>query len=147
MKIGFLRRSIELADLWNALGELDARLAAACALPARSDDASKRSRKLPFGPVLVESTRGEDGSVLRSDFWLDGKPRLERRFVDGRLHGRAIAWYRDGRRRWVGQFVRGAQTGEWFYFRRDGKLDGRRTGVYENGLRFAALKGFNDWNA
>ncbi|MBI5433936.1 MAG: hypothetical protein HZA52_13980 [Planctomycetes bacterium] len=153
------RRSIELADVRHALGELDAVLLALLALPVAVAGAGtgsgtgadanpdSRARKLPFGPVLVLTTRESDGRVRRTHFWLDGSKRRERLYERGRLHGRSTAWYRNGKKRWVGEFKDGAQSGEWFYFRRDGKLDGRRTGVYEDGLRFAAMKGFNDWNA
>lgn len=141
-----MRRSIELADVWCTLAELDAALLALLALPRTRQDGA-RVRKLPFGPVLVECVREPDGGLRRTDFRLDGSKRRERTYRDGRLHGRSTAWYRNGGKRWVGEFRCGAQSGEWFYFRRDGKLDGRRTGLYENGLRFAALKGFNDWNA
>ncbi len=141
------RRSIELADVRHALGELDAALLALFAFPVAGASPDVRARKLPFGPVLVSTTRESDGRVRRTHFWLDGSKRRERVYAHGRLHGRSTAWYRNGKKRWVGEFKDGAQSGEWFYFRRDGKLDGRRTGVYENGLRFAAMKGFNDWNA
>lgn len=130
------RRTVELHDVWCTLAEADAWLVS---LVARTW----------AGKSLVQTSYGcsVEGNVERRvDHWLDGSKRRERTYVDGRLHGRCTAWYRNGKKRWVGEFKHGAQTGEWFYFRRDGKLDGRRTGVYENGLRFAAMKGFNDWN-
>jgi antitoxin component YwqK of YwqJK toxin-antitoxin module len=76
-----------------------------------------------------------------------GRKLSETIYAAGRRDGTETRWYLSGRKRYVGQWRSGAKTGEWFYFHRDGKLDGRRTGKYENGLRFAALKGFNDWNA
>jgi hypothetical protein len=141
-----MRRTVELADLWYSLLEADAALLACCALPRAGERPEVRVRAV-LGRVLVETTREADGVVRRVRYYVDGKKRRELLLVDGKRHGRATAWYRDGKKRWVGEFRAGAQTGEWFYFRRNGKLDGRRTGVYENGLRFAAMKGFNDWNA
>ena len=100
---------------------------------------------------LLLPSRGERLDGARHGPWvrsLPGGRRLsEVEYERGLRHGRATRWYLDGRKRYVGHYVRGKKTGEWFYFRRDGKLDGARTGQYENGLRFAALKGFNDWNA
>ncbi|MCE9594186.1 MAG: hypothetical protein K8S98_08330 [Planctomycetes bacterium] len=141
------RRSFELRDVWYSLLEADAALLACCALPRAGERPEVRVRKLPFGRTLVETTREANGVVRCVRYFLDGRKRRELLLVDGRAHGRATAWYRDGKKRWVGEFRAGAQTGEWFFFHRTGKLDGRRTGVYENGLRFAAMKGFNDWNA
>ncbi len=91
----------------------------------------------------------EDGR--RNGVWTrtlpGGRKLTEVAYQRGVCHGTATRWYLSGRKRYVGQWTDGEKTGEWFYFRRDGKLDGARTGKYERGLRFAALKGFNDWNA
>jgi len=96
-------------------------------------------------------SRGERDGGLRTGVWTrtlpGGRKLSETTFERGARHGAETRWYLSGRKRCVGQWRHGEQTGEWFFFHRDGKLDGRRTGKYENGLRFAALKGFNDWNA
>jgi hypothetical protein len=77
----------------------------------------------------------------------NGRRLTETHYVHGQRHGTDTRWYLSGRKQYVGEWLEGRKTGEWFYFRRNGKLDGPRTGKYENGLRFSALKGFNDWNA
>jgi hypothetical protein len=46
--------------------------------------------------------------------------------------------YRNGQR-FIGEFVRGEKTGEWFHRSRRQTL--RRTGAYQKGMWFAALKG------
>ena len=95
--------------------------------------------------------RGPRWEGRRHGVWMQvlpgGRPLSETTWERGVRHGRATRWYLSGRKRWVGEWRQGEKTGEWFYFHRDGKIDGPRTGKYEKGLRFAALKGFNDWNA
>lgn len=95
--------------------------------------------------------RGPREAGARTGTWIralpGGRKLSETSYSNGRKHGPATRWYLSGRKRCVGHWHNGEMTGEWFYFRRDGKLDGQRTGKYEKGLRFAALKGFNDWNA
>lgn len=101
--------------------------------------------------IALVPARGERVDGRRQGVWkraLPGGRKLDEvTYERGARHGPATRWYLSGRKRYVGEWTRGKQTGEWFYFRRDGKLDGPRTGRYEDGLRFAALKGFNDWNA
>lgn len=105
-------------------------------------------RRLPFGTTLFRGAfAGGKRHGTSTWYFVGGAKRREAEYVDGRAHGRTTAWYRDGRKRYVGEYREGRQSGEWFFFRRDGKLDGRRTGVYDDGLRFGAMKGFNDWNA
>jgi hypothetical protein len=101
--------------------------------------------------ALVVPARGPRVDGRRHGLWVQRLPRgrklSETRWVEGLRHGQARRWYLSGLTRSVGEWTHGERTGEWFYFHRDGKLDGTRTGQYEKGLRFAALKGFNDWNA
>jgi antitoxin component YwqK of YwqJK toxin-antitoxin module len=89
--------------------------------------------------------RGLLHGVFRA-WYRDGAPREESHYRQGRLHGRSTVYFRGGAKRAVGEFVDGKRTGEWFYFLADGRLDARRTGMYADGLRFSALRGFNDWN-
>ena len=101
--------------------------------------------------LVVVRARGPREAGRRAGTWTrtlpDGRKLSETSYVAGLRDGTETRWYLSGRKRFVGQWRSGEQTGEWFYFHRNGKLDGRRTGKYEKGLRFAALKGFNDWNA
>ncbi len=142
------KRRVGFAELRAWLADADSNLARLVS-PRRTDRATGiRTRKFLFGCVL-EASETSNGRLhgKSTRFRFNGSKLAELEFRDGVLHGRATAWYRTGKKRHVGEFREGAQTGEWFYFKRDGKLDGVRTGVYENGLRFAAMKGFNDWNA
>lgn len=139
---------VKLADLPHLLKEAPAACALLFTIASGDRRDGTRVRRLPFGRVLAETHRSggrRNGTATR--WYLRRGKRREIEYVDGERHGRATAWYPNGRKRYVGQFVRDAQTGEWFYFKIDGKLDGVRTGMYENGLRYAAMKGFNDWNA
>jgi antitoxin component YwqK of YwqJK toxin-antitoxin module len=109
------------------------------------------SAPLELALLVLIPARGPREAGRRTGVWsrmLSGGRRLsETTFERGLRHGVDTRWYLSGRKRFVGQWRSGEKTGEWFYFHRNGKLDGRRTGKYEKGLRFAALKGFNDWNA
>ena len=139
---------VKLADLPHLLREAPAACALLLTIASGDRRDGLRVRKLPFGRVLAETRYAGGRRQGKATRWfLRGGVRRELEFADGVRHGRATAWYASGRKRYVGNFARGAQTGEWFYFKPDGKLDGVRTGMYENGLRYAAMKGFNDWNA
>jgi antitoxin component YwqK of YwqJK toxin-antitoxin module len=142
------KRSVRLADCIASLAELAAACALCIAWPSGDAQDGVRVRKLPLGRVLAETSYRDGRRHGRATrFWLSGGKRRECEYRNGVREGRATAWYRNGLKRYVGEYKNGAQTGEWFYFKRDGKLDGPRTGMYENGLRYAAMKGFNDWNA
>lgn len=92
--------------------------------------------------------RGARAEGRRDGLWVQalpgGRPLRERRYRAGVRDGRASAWYLHGGRRYLGEWRDGEKTGEWYYFRRDGRIDVRRTGKYERGLRYATLPGFND---
>jgi antitoxin component YwqK of YwqJK toxin-antitoxin module len=135
-------------DLVHLALEADAALLASLAFGSGDRREGIWKKRLPFGPLIAQTHyRAGRRHGTRTCWYLDGKKRREVEYADGVKHGRATAWYRKGNKRYVGHFVHGSQTGEWFYFRPDGKLDGVRTGMYEDGLRYAAMKGFNDWNA
>lgn len=95
---------------------------------------------LPWRGARVQGRR--DGTWVQA---LPGGRRLrERHYSAGVREGRAAAWYLAGGKRYLGEWHGGEKTGEWYYFRRDGRIDVRRTGKYERGLRFSTLPGFND---
>jgi antitoxin component YwqK of YwqJK toxin-antitoxin module len=93
------------------------------------------------GPLLAGrrhglwTRRAPDGRILDETTW-----------VRGVRHGPTTRYYLSGRKRWVGSWLEGRREGEWFFFRRDGRMDPARTGNYADGLRFSGIKGFNDWN-
>ena len=98
--------------------------------------------------VLPES--GERHMGRRHGVWTrrapGGRKLLETTWALDRRHGPTTRYYLSGRKHYSGEWREGKQSGEWFYFHRDGTLDTRRTGHYSDGLRFSGIKGFNDWN-
>ena len=97
---------------------------------------------------LLIPARGERRDGLREGRWVQplpgGKLLSEVHYARGRRHGTETRWYLGGLRRHRGEWRDGEQTGEWYFFRRDGGLDPLRTGVYERGLRYSTIPGFND---
>jgi hypothetical protein len=75
----------------------------------------------------------------------NGKPLFEATYSAGVLHGKVTAWRKDGTKAFVGELQDGAQSGEWFFRKRDGSLDRERTGCYRDGQRISGIRGFNEW--
>lgn len=98
--------------------------------------------------VLPE--RGELRAGRRDGVWArrtpGGRTLLETTWANGERHGPTTRYYLSGRKHYSGEWRAGKQSGEWFFFRRDGRMDPVRTGSYSDGLRFSGIKGFNDWN-
>lgn len=93
--------------------------------------------------------RGERLEGARHGLWVrrlpGGRVFSETTYEHGLRHGRERRWYLDGSPRSAGEWKHGSRSGEWFYMRREGRLDAERTGVYENGHKIAPVRGFNDW--
>ena len=99
---------------------------------------------------LVLPMRGPTEHGQRQGRWVrrtpGGRTLLETTWSSDVQHGPTTRYYLSGRKHYSGEWKGGRKSGEWYYFRRDGRLDTRRTGVYSDGLRFSGIKGFNDWN-
>jgi hypothetical protein len=99
---------------------------------------------------LVLPMRGPIEHGKRQGRWVrrtpGGRTLLETTWSCDVPHGPTTRYYLSGRKHYSGEWKDGRKSGEWYYFRRDGRLDVRRTGVYSDGLRFSGIKGFNDWN-
>lgn len=94
--------------------------------------------------------RGERRDGARHGAWVvrlpGGRVLEQTTWERGQRHGPQTRHYLSGRKRWVGAWKQGRREGEWFFFRRDGRMDAERTGNYQDGLRWSGIKGFNDWN-
>lgn len=104
-------------------------------------------RRFPSGRIMTEAQYRDGVKHGPHTAWFrDGRLAARWHFEAGRPHGRVEVWHRRAGKAIFGEYLEGAKTGEWFYIRPDGRLDVRRTGVYDRGFRFAGIRGFNDWN-
>ena len=68
-----------------------------------------------------------------------GRRLLEVRWEGGRREGIAREWWPDGSPRSEGAFRDDERHGPWTFRTAAGELDGRRSGLYEDGERVAPL--------
>ena len=81
--------------------------------------------------VFVE---GEQDGVSRR-FWPDGRPRDEFTFVRGVRQGPQRSWHEDGWLLCKGECRDNLPEGRWLYYRWNGELNAKLSGVYEKGVR------------
>ena len=95
-------------------------------LLAAGGPGAKPAAKAPIIPNPLPRWEKLAGKDFKTDLFANGKPRATYLFKDGRLDGRVVKYYSNGKISRVFHFTRGVPSCQWYGFGPNGKLTWQR---------------------